>query len=43
MCANFFYDARDFVPKRQWQIVDPGNTGTIMRVRVTDSGRRNPN
>jgi hypothetical protein len=41
--AHLFDAPRHFVSERQWQIVDPGNAGAIMRIRVTDSGRLNAN
>jgi hypothetical protein len=41
--ANSFHRTRDFVPKRQWQILDLGNAGAIVLVRVADSGRLDPN
>jgi hypothetical protein len=41
--ADFFDPACDLVPERYRQMVNPGNAGAIMFVRMTDPGRRNPN
>src|SRR5207237_10826491 len=34
---------RDFVAERDWQIVELGNAGAIMRVGVANPGRANTN
>src|SRR5262249_44105953 len=41
--TNFVDATGDFVAERDRQTVNPGDTGTIMRVRMTDPGSRNAN
>ena len=41
--SDLFHEPRDFVAERDWQIVDLGNAGAIMRVGVANPGRANTN
>src|SRR5262245_52195835 len=43
ICANLFDAPGNFMPERNGQIVDRGNTAAVMRVRVTDSSSGNAN
>jgi hypothetical protein len=40
VCANFLDAPGHFMTQRNGQIVYRGNTGAVMRIRVTDASRR---